>query len=233
FHNAWEFWVYVLVYVVFGLPMGPRCSTSQTMSSPLLGLSICFFGLFELLDRFAGATIGSNVIQAVVDKNGSTGKPSAKRHEFNRLILSLKFCLSITKPVHWARGRMRRGVVIIAVAVTVSIVAGVLIAVGVAGVPAAAGSSWLSWLEISREAALSSGIGVVMSGTWGCRRPARSRDWEPTRLVVCIAEPQAATSSGTTYSCITVTGAHSVVLVLRLDVLWRAPRWSMTRITRR
>ncbi|KAH9016095.1 hypothetical protein EDB85DRAFT_1898357 [Lactarius pseudohatsudake] len=128
---------------------------------------------------------------------------------------------------------MRRGVVIIAVAVTVSIVAGVLIAVGVAGVPAAAGSSWLSWLEISREAALSSGIGVVMSGTWGCRRPARSRDWEPTRLVVCIAEPQAATSSGTTYSCITVTGAHSVVLVLRLDVLWRAPRWSMTRITRR
>ncbi|KAH9173285.1 hypothetical protein EDB89DRAFT_1958905, partial [Lactarius sanguifluus] len=34
-----------------------------------------FFGLFELWDRFAGATIGSNVIQAVVDKNGSTWKP--------------------------------------------------------------------------------------------------------------------------------------------------------------
>ncbi|KAH9014554.1 hypothetical protein EDB85DRAFT_1899147 [Lactarius pseudohatsudake] len=117
---------------------------------------------------------------------------------------------------------MQRGVVIIAVAITVSIIAGVLIAVRVAGMPAAAGSSWLSWLEISQEAALSSGIRVVMSGTWGCRRPARSCDWEPTRLVVCIAEPQAATSSGSTYSCISVTGAHtgSIVLVLRLDVLW-------------
>ncbi|KAH9034789.1 hypothetical protein EDB84DRAFT_1486262 [Lactarius hengduanensis] len=37
------------------------------------GFEYMFFGLFELWDRFA-ATIGSNVIQAVVDKNGSTWK---------------------------------------------------------------------------------------------------------------------------------------------------------------
>ncbi|KAI9447640.1 MFS general substrate transporter [Lactarius indigo] len=73
FHNAWEFWVYNVVY---GLVIGPRYSTSQTMMGELSppGFEYMFFGLFELWDRFAGETIGSNVIQAVVDKNGSTWK---------------------------------------------------------------------------------------------------------------------------------------------------------------
>ncbi|KAH9071516.1 MFS general substrate transporter [Lactarius deliciosus] len=72
FHNAWEFWAYNIVY---GSLIGPRYSTSQTMAAELSppGFEYMFFGLFELCDRFA-ATIGSNVIQAVVDKNGSTWK---------------------------------------------------------------------------------------------------------------------------------------------------------------
>ncbi|KAH8982836.1 MFS general substrate transporter [Lactarius akahatsu] len=72
FHNAWEFWVYNIVY---GSLIGPRYSTSQTMAAELSppGFEYMFFGLFELWERLA-ATIGSNVIQAVVDKNGSTWK---------------------------------------------------------------------------------------------------------------------------------------------------------------
>ncbi|KAH9053260.1 MFS general substrate transporter [Lactarius vividus] len=73
FHNAWEFWVYNVVY---GLLIGPRYSTSQTMMGELSppGFEYMFFGLFELWGLFAGATIGSNAIQAIVDKNGSTWK---------------------------------------------------------------------------------------------------------------------------------------------------------------
>ncbi|KAH9018890.1 MFS general substrate transporter [Lactarius pseudohatsudake] len=72
FHNAWEFWVYNIVY---GSLIGPRYSTSQTMITELSppGFEYMFFGLCELWGRVA-ATIGSNVIQAVVDKNGSTWK---------------------------------------------------------------------------------------------------------------------------------------------------------------
>ncbi|KAI9447644.1 hypothetical protein H4582DRAFT_12549 [Lactarius indigo] len=42
-----------------------------------------FFGLFELWDRCARAKIGSNVIQAVVDKNGKhpEGLPSLVRSQ--------------------------------------------------------------------------------------------------------------------------------------------------------
>ncbi|KAI9467380.1 MFS general substrate transporter [Lactarius psammicola] len=73
FHNAWEFWVYNVVY---GLIIGPRYATSQTMMGELSppGFEYMFFGLFGLWDRSTAAMIGSNVIQAVVDKNGNIWK---------------------------------------------------------------------------------------------------------------------------------------------------------------
>ncbi|KAI9447647.1 MFS general substrate transporter [Lactarius indigo] len=73
FHNAWEFWAYNFVY---GLVIGPRYATSQTMMGELSppGFEYMFFGFFGLWDRSTAAMIGSNVIQAVVDKNGSIWK---------------------------------------------------------------------------------------------------------------------------------------------------------------
>ncbi|KAH9018896.1 MFS general substrate transporter [Lactarius pseudohatsudake] len=72
FHNAWEFWVYSVVY---GLVIGPNFSISQTMMGELSppGFDYMFFGLFGLSNRSA-AIIGPNVIQAIVDKKGNNWK---------------------------------------------------------------------------------------------------------------------------------------------------------------
>ncbi|KAH8987572.1 MFS general substrate transporter, partial [Lactarius hatsudake] len=72
FHNAWEFWVYSVVY---GLAIGPNYSISQTMMGELSppGFEYMFFGLFGLANH-SGAIIGPNVIQAIVDKKGNNWK---------------------------------------------------------------------------------------------------------------------------------------------------------------
>ena len=88
FHNAWEFWVYSVVY---GLVVGPNYSISQTMMGELtppgfeymVGVALWsqapvahitqFFGLFGLSNRSA-SILGPNVIQVIVDKKGNNWK---------------------------------------------------------------------------------------------------------------------------------------------------------------
>jgi len=72
FHNAWEFWLYSVVY---GLVVGPNYAISQTMMGELTppGFEYMFFGLFGLSNRSA-SMIGPNVIQAIVDKKGNNWK---------------------------------------------------------------------------------------------------------------------------------------------------------------
>ncbi|KAI9467373.1 MFS general substrate transporter [Lactarius psammicola] len=72
FHNAWEFWVYSVVY---GLIVGPNYSITQMIISELSppGFEYMFFGLFGLSNRSA-AIIGPNVIQVIIDKNGNNWK---------------------------------------------------------------------------------------------------------------------------------------------------------------
>ncbi|KAH9174481.1 hypothetical protein EDB89DRAFT_1904647 [Lactarius sanguifluus] len=127
---------------------------------------------------------------------------------------------------------MWRGIII--VIITTSIVAGILIVVGVVCVPVAVGLSWPPWLENSWDVPLSSRIGVIMVPTLQMLHAASSFSWLGARLVACIVEPQTAMLSskwGPAYSCMMATcitmvgGAHSVVIVLHLNVLQGAPRW--------
>ncbi|KAG6330358.1 hypothetical protein ID866_8732 [Astraeus odoratus] len=69
FHNAWEFWVY---NVVFGLFQAPYYPFSQVMMAELSppGFDNMFFGLFGLSNR-AASMIGPNIIQAIIDKTGN------------------------------------------------------------------------------------------------------------------------------------------------------------------
>ncbi|KAF9780334.1 MFS general substrate transporter [Thelephora terrestris] len=68
FHNAWEFWVY---NVVFGLFQAPYAAFSQTMMAELCppGFYNMFFGLLGLATT-ASNTLGLNVIQAIIEKSG-------------------------------------------------------------------------------------------------------------------------------------------------------------------
>jgi len=72
FHNAWEFWVYSVVY---GLVIGPNYSLTQTLMAELTprGFEYMFFGLFGLSNRSA-SIIGPNVIQAIISKDGNNWK---------------------------------------------------------------------------------------------------------------------------------------------------------------
>jgi MFS family permease len=72
FHNAWEFWVYSVVY---GLVVGPNYSIAQTLMGELTppGFEYMFFGLFGLSNRSA-SIIGPNVIQAIISKSGNNWK---------------------------------------------------------------------------------------------------------------------------------------------------------------
>ncbi|KAN0128536.1 Autophagy-related protein 22-like protein [Lactarius tabidus] len=72
FHNAWEFWVYSVVY---GLAVGPNYSISQTLMGELTppGFEYMFFGLFGLSNHSA-SILGPNVIQVIVDKKGNNWK---------------------------------------------------------------------------------------------------------------------------------------------------------------
>ncbi|KAI0774741.1 vacuole effluxer Atg22 like-domain-containing protein [Trametes elegans] len=75
FRNAWEFWAY---NVVSGLFQAPYWAYSQTMMAELTppGFDYMFFGLFGLSNR-ASSLIGSNVVQAIINRSGNswTGFP--------------------------------------------------------------------------------------------------------------------------------------------------------------
>ncbi|KAI9447661.1 MFS general substrate transporter [Lactarius indigo] len=98
FHNAWEFWVY---NVMFGLVVGPNYSITQTMMSELSppGFEYMFFGLFGLFNRSA-AIIGPNVIQAIVNENGNKWKAFPVM-----AVLSALGCLVALFGINVPRGR--------------------------------------------------------------------------------------------------------------------------------
>jgi len=120
FHNAWEFWVYSVVY---GLVIGPNFAISQTMMGELsppgfeymVGVACSpsswsqapsaqqkkqqFFGLFGLANRSA-AVIGPNVIQVIVDKKGNNWKAFPVL-----FVLSALGCLVVWFGVNVPKGR--------------------------------------------------------------------------------------------------------------------------------
>jgi len=101
FHNAWEFWVYSVVY---GLAVGPNYSISQTMMGELSppGFEYMFFGLFALSDLSA-SILGPNVIQTVVDKRGNNWKAFPYLFVFTALgCLLVWFGVNVPKGRHAA-----------------------------------------------------------------------------------------------------------------------------------